>query len=54
MPELGYFGTDQPYPRGELLVKTQTMFPRLLTSARMSPPRFDPDGFYRTDIMARP
>ena len=24
VPELGYFRTDKPYPRGELLVKTQT------------------------------
>ena len=27
VPELGYFHTDRPHPRGELLVKTQNMFP---------------------------
>ena len=27
VPDLGYFGTDRPHPRGELLVKTQNMFP---------------------------
>ena len=27
VPELGYFHTDQPYPRGELLVKSETAFP---------------------------
>ena len=26
VPELGYFRTDRPHPRGELLVKTQNMF----------------------------
>ena len=26
VPELGYFHTDRPHPRGELLVKTQNMF----------------------------
>jgi len=26
VPDLGYFATDTPYPRGELLVRTTTMF----------------------------
>lgn len=25
VPELGYFTTDKPFPRGELLIKTKTM-----------------------------
>ena len=25
VPELGYFTTDKPFPRGELLLKTKTM-----------------------------
>ncbi|WP_051830935.1 MULTISPECIES: carboxylic acid reductase [Streptomyces] len=53
VPELGYFTTDSPYPRGELLLKS-----RLLTSGYYRRPEvtaevFDQDGFYRTgDIMA--
>jgi fatty acid CoA ligase FadD9 len=27
VPELGYFHTDRPHPRGELLVKTESLFP---------------------------
>ena len=27
VPDLGYFRTDQPHPRGELLVKSEQMFP---------------------------
>lgn len=53
VPELGYFTTDSPHPRGELLLKS-----RLLTSGYYRRPEvtaevFDQDGFYRTgDIMA--
>ena len=25
VPDLGYFSTDKPFPRGELLIKTKTM-----------------------------
>ena len=40
VPELGYFTTDKPFPRGELLLKTKSMISgyykhqdvRLLTS----------------------
>ena len=27
VPDLGYFSTDRPHPRGELLLKTENMFP---------------------------
>ncbi|MGW7530464.1 carboxylic acid reductase [Streptomyces sp. NPDC054783] len=53
VPELGYFTTDSPHPRGELLLRS-----RLLTSGYYRRPEvtaevFDQDGFYRTgDIMA--
>jgi fatty acid CoA ligase FadD9 len=53
VPELGYFRTDQPHPRGELLVKTQFMTPGYYKRPDVTAEMFDQDGFYRTgDIMA--
>ncbi|MQY26687.1 carboxylic acid reductase [Nocardia aurantia] len=53
VPELGYYTTDQPHPRGELLIKTMTMFPGYYKRPELSSEMFDEDGFYRTgDIMA--
>src|SRR6185503_1979416 len=53
VPDLGYFGTDQPHPRGELLVKTNGMFPGYYKRPEVTAEVFDPDGYYRTgDIMA--
>jgi len=37
VPELGYFATDRPHPRGELLVKTQSLSPAT-TSGPKPPP----------------
>ena len=54
VPDLGYFGTDQPHPRGELLVKSQHMFPGYYTRPETTAEMFDEDGFYRTgDIVAK-
>ncbi|MQY20618.1 carboxylic acid reductase [Nocardia macrotermitis] len=53
VPELGYFGTDKPYPRGELLVKAETLIPGYYKRPDLNTEIFDADGFYRTgDIMA--
>jgi fatty acid CoA ligase FadD9 len=53
VPDLGYFLTDQPYPRGELLVKTQSLFPGYYKRPETTADVFDADGFYRTgDVMA--
>lgn len=53
VPELGYFLTDQPYPRGELLVKSETAFPGYFKRPEVTADAFDADGFYRTgDVMA--
>ena len=53
VPELGYFLTDKPYPRGELLVKSQTATPGYFKRPDVTAGAFDPDGYYRTgDVMA--
>ncbi|WP_099039630.1 carboxylic acid reductase [Mycobacterium neglectum] len=48
VPELGYFSTDRPHPRGELLVKTTNMFPGYYKRPEVTAEVFDADGFYRT------
>ena len=53
VPELGYFRTDRPHPRGELLVKSETMFPGYYMRPEITAEVFDADGYYRTgDIVA--
>ncbi|MFD4635963.1 carboxylic acid reductase [Lentzea sp. NPDC058436] len=53
VPELGYFHTDQPHPRGELLLKAESMFPGYFKRPEVTSAVFDAEGFYRTgDIMA--
>ena len=53
VPELGYFTTDQPYPRGEFLVKTATATPGYYHRPDVSAEVFDAEGYYRTgDVMA--
>ena len=50
---LGYFLTDQPHPRGELLVKSEQLFPGYYKRPEVTAEVFDADGFYRTgDIIA--
>jgi fatty acid CoA ligase FadD9 len=53
VPDLGYFATDRPYPRGELLLKTENMFPGYYKRAETTADVFDEDGYYRTgDVFA--
>ncbi|QZA17893.1 thioester reductase domain-containing protein [Mycobacterium malmoense] len=53
VPELGYFLTDKPFPRGELLVKSLTATPGYFKRPDVTAGAFDPDGYYRTgDVMA--
>ncbi|MDT5409448.1 MAG: fatty acid CoA ligase FadD9, partial [Mycobacterium sp.] len=53
VPDLGYFLTDQPHPRGELLVKSDSLFPGYYKRPEVTADVFDPDGFYRTgDVVA--
>ncbi len=51
--DLGYFRTDQPHPRGELLVKTAELFPGYYKRPEVTAEVFDADGYYRTgDVVA--
>lgn len=53
VPELGYFVTDSPYPRGELLLKTEAIIPGYYKQPELSAEILDDDGYYRTgDIVA--
>lgn len=53
VPELGYFTTDKPHPRGELLIKSHNLFAGYFERPDLTAAAFDEDGFYRTgDIMA--
>ncbi|KMO84979.1 oxidoreductase [Mycolicibacterium chubuense] len=53
VPDLGYFTTDRPHPRGELLVKSETLFPGYYRRPEITAEMFDEDGFYRTgDVVA--
>lgn len=52
VPELGYFGTDVPHPRGELLLRA-TGVPGYYRHPELTAELFDADGYYRTgDIVA--
>jgi fatty acid CoA ligase FadD9 len=52
VPELGYYVTDRPFPRGELLVKTRTMISGYYKRPEATAAIFDPDGFLKTgDVM---
>ncbi|QXE33246.1 thioester reductase domain-containing protein [Streptomyces sp. GMY02] len=48
VPELGYFGTDIPHPRGELLLKTDAIIPGYYQRPELTAELFDEDGYYRT------
>ncbi|MCX2929175.1 thioester reductase domain-containing protein [Mycobacterium sp. CVI_P3] len=53
VPELGYFTTDKPFPRGELLVKSERFMAGYYKRPDLTATMYDAGGYYRTgDIMA--
>jgi fatty acid CoA ligase FadD9 len=53
VPDLGYFATDRPHPRGELLVRTPDLIPGYYKRPEVTAELFDADGWYHTgDVMA--
>jgi fatty acid CoA ligase FadD9 len=53
VPELGYFNTDKPYPRGELAVKSARFMAGYYNRPDLTATMFNEDGYYKTgDIMA--
>ncbi|MCW2517185.1 MAG: fadD9 2 [Mycobacterium sp.] len=53
VPELGYFATDRPHPRGELWVKSESVIPGYYRRPDVTAELFDADGWYHTgDVFA--
>ncbi|WP_327151861.1 carboxylic acid reductase [Nocardia sp. NBC_01329] len=51
--DLGYFHTDRPYPRGELLIRSEALIPGYYERPDATAEVFDADGWYHTgDIFA--
>jgi fatty acid CoA ligase FadD9 len=48
VPELGYRLSDQPYPRGELVVKTDQSIPGFFQNEAATRALYDAEGFLRT------
>ncbi len=53
VPELGYYTTDKPHPRGEFLVKIPKFMAGYYKRPELTADKFTEDGFYRSgDVMA--
>lgn len=48
VPELSYFTSDMPYPRGELRIKTKSIIPGYYNRPDLNAELFDDDGYYIT------
>ncbi|RKF57236.1 Long chain acyl-CoA synthetase 7, peroxisomal [Erysiphe neolycopersici] len=52
IPEMEYLVTDSPYPRGELLIRGNTVFSKYHKDPAETEKAFLPDGFFRTGDIA--
>ena len=53
VPELGYFTTDKPHPRGELWVKSNKFMAGYYKRPDLTAEKFTEDGYYKTgNVMA--
>jgi fatty acid CoA ligase FadD9 len=48
VPEMGYTIDDEPFPRGELLIKSAEMFSGYINNPEETQAAFTDDGFFRT------
>ena len=48
VPELGYLRSDEPYPRGELCIKTTRLIPGYYKNPEATRDLFDDEGYMRT------
>jgi len=48
VPDMDYLSTDQPRPRGELLIRSTTLFPRYFRNEEETSKALDADGWFHT------